>query len=125
MLGSFDVMPTLAVRDLAKSRPFYEDMLGLPLADDGMEGAVRYTSGGGSLFVYVSDFAGTNEATAAGWHLGQQFDSIVAALGRKGLVFEHYDMAGMQRSGDVHMAGDMKIAWFKDPDGNILALDNA
>jgi hypothetical protein len=44
----------------------------------------------------------------------------VAALRTKGVVFEHYDMPGMTREGDVYVAGDMKVAWFKDPDGNIL-----
>ena len=44
----------------------------------------------------------------------------VANLRSKGVVFEHYDMLGMTRDGDVYVAGDMKVAWFKDPDGNIL-----
>ena len=38
--------------------------------------------------------------------------------------FEHYDMPGLKLDGDVHLAGKMKIAWFKDPDGNILNVVN-
>jgi catechol 2,3-dioxygenase-like lactoylglutathione lyase family enzyme len=124
MLGKFDAMTTLGVRDLAAARQFYENILGLSVADDTMEGTVRYESGGSSLFVYVSSFAGTNKATAASWQLGSDLDAVVADLKRKGVTFEHYDMPGMHLEGDVHVAGDMKIAWFKDPDGNILALDN-
>jgi hypothetical protein len=38
------------------------------------------------------------------------------------VTFEHYDMPGVTREGDVHAAGNRKIAWFKDPDGNILCI---
>jgi hypothetical protein len=51
-------------------------------------------------------------------------EDIVRALKAKGVTFEHYDMPDMTRGGDVHVAGDMKVAWFKDPDGNILDIVN-
>ena len=44
------------------------------------------------------------------------------ALKAKGVKFEHYDLPGMKREGDVHVGGDMKVAWFKDPDGNTLSV---
>jgi hypothetical protein len=47
---------------------------------------------------------------------------VVRALKAKGVTFEHYDMPGMKLEGDIHIGGDMKIAWFKDPDGNILSI---
>ena len=47
---------------------------------------------------------------------------MVQALRGKGVVFEHYDLPGATRKGDVHHTGRTKAAWFKDPDGNILAL---
>jgi hypothetical protein len=46
----------------------------------------------------------------------------VQQLKAKGITFEHYDMPGVTREGDIHVAGDMKVAWFKDPDGNILNI---
>ncbi len=46
------------------------------------------------------------------------------ALKAKGVAVEHYDMPGMTREGDIHIAGEMRIAWFKNPDGNILNLIN-
>lgn len=42
----------------------------------------------------------------------------------KGVAFEHYDFPGMVLEGDVHVMGELKAAWFKDPDGNILAIMN-
>ena len=122
MLGNLDVRPTLAVRDMAAARAFYEGKLGLAVVDDRLEGAVTYRAGHGQLFVYVSQFAGTNQATAASWDAGGQLDSEVAALKAKGVVFEHYDLPGMRRDGDIHVGDGMRIAWFKDPDGNILAI---
>lgn len=47
---------------------------------------------------------------------------MVKALKAKGVVFEHYDLPGTTRTGDVHLAGGLKAAWLKDLDGNILAL---
>lgn len=49
---------------------------------------------------------------------------MVQALKDKGVRFEHYDMPGITRSGEVHVAGTLKTAWFKDRDGNILNLVN-
>jgi hypothetical protein len=46
----------------------------------------------------------------------------VRDLKAKGITFEHYDMPDMKREGDVHIGGDMKVAWVKDPDGNILNI---
>ena len=46
------------------------------------------------------------------------------SLQAKGVRFEHYDMPGLKLDGDVHVAGKMKIVWFKDPDGNILNVVN-
>jgi hypothetical protein len=75
--------------------------------------------------VYKSQYAGTNKATAVTWTVGEELDDIVRALKGKGVRFEHYDLPGMTRKGDVHVAGEMKAAWFKDPDGNILSLVSA
>ena len=77
-------------------------------------------SGSSKFFVYKSDYAGTNKATAVTWTVGDKIDETVRALKAKGVTFEHYDMPGMKVEGDIHIGGDMKVAWFKDPDGNIL-----
>ncbi len=72
--------------------------------------------------MYRSQYAGTNKATAVTWEVGERLADVVKELKSKGVKFEHYDMPGMTLDGDIHKGGDMKIAWFKDPDGNILNL---
>jgi hypothetical protein len=72
--------------------------------------------------VYQSRHAGTNKATAATWVIEDGMERVAQALKAKGVTFEHYDMPGMTREGDVHVGEKMKAAWFKDPDGNIHAL---
>jgi catechol 2,3-dioxygenase-like lactoylglutathione lyase family enzyme len=122
MLGSKDAAANIAVKDLAKARKFYEGTLGLkPVGTEGEE-VVAYRSGSSTILVYHSQYAGTNKATAMTWTAGKELDGIVGALKGKGVKFEHYDMPGMKREGDVHVAGDMRAAWFKDPDGNILSI---
>ena len=118
MLADNDAMVTIAVRDLKKARQFYEDVLGLK--PDGDEGGARYRSGNSRVFVYESQYAGTNQATSATWVVPDA-EEVVNALKAKGATFEHYDnLPGLTRKGDLHVAGNFKGAWLKDPDGNIL-----
>jgi catechol 2,3-dioxygenase-like lactoylglutathione lyase family enzyme len=123
MLGDKDAIATAAVKDIETARRFYEDKLGLkPLRPEEM-GVITYKTGGSSLVVYTSQFAGTNKATTVTWGVGGDFDDIVQSLQSKGVSFEHYDgLPEVTREGDVHTAGGFKLAWFKDPDGNIHHL---
>ena len=122
MLADKDAAVNLAVKDLKAARKFYEGTLGLkPVGREG-DHLVAYRSGVTTLLVYKSQYAGTNKATALTWTVGDALEDIVRALKAKGVAFEHYDLPGMTRKGDIHAAGDMKAAWFKDPDQNILCL---
>lgn len=122
MLSDTNVAATIAVKDLAEAQKFYEGVLGFKAAGPG-EGAVLYDSGSSKLLVYESSYAGTNQATAATWSVGDDLEKVVEQLKAKGVTFEHYDgMEYMTRDGDIHTAGDLRLAWFKDPDGTILAL---
>ncbi len=121
MLGDNDAHATIAVKNLTAARKFYEGTLGLKVVHTEGKEAVAYKSGNSQVLVYHSQYAGTNKATAATW-LVADVDSLAKELKAKGVKFEHYDMPGMTLKGDVHVAGKMKNAWFKDPDGNILAL---
>ena len=124
MLANIDVQPMLPVRDLSKAETFYEKVLQLPKVDSEPGNASVYQSGKSKLCVYRSEFAGTNRGTAALWVV-DDVDKTVGDLKAKGVAFEHYDtMPGVRRKGDIHEAGAMKIAWFKDPDGNILSVQN-
>jgi catechol 2,3-dioxygenase-like lactoylglutathione lyase family enzyme len=120
MLGTRNASANLAVRDIAVARRFYEDTLGLQQVDAEGDELVVFRSGDTVLNVYRSQFAGTNQATAVTWVVGDRLDDEVCALQDKGVRFEHYDMPGMTRDGDIYRCGDMRVAWFKDPDGNIL-----
>jgi catechol 2,3-dioxygenase-like lactoylglutathione lyase family enzyme len=123
MLESKNAAATLGVSDLDRARDFYENTLGLqPMPEQ--PGVVLYRSGDSVVLVYPSEFAGTNQATAASWAVGDDFDEIVEDLRSKGVTFERYDLPDTTREGDVHLTGDFKAAWFKDPDGNILNLVN-
>ena len=122
MLANRNAMATIAVKDIAAAKKFYEGKLGLTPLETEEEDVLTYQSGTATVLVYVSAFAGTNKATSATWGVGDEFDGILKALKAKGVVFEHYDMPEMKREGDVHVAGDFKGAWFKDPDGNILYI---
>ena len=122
LLVDADAVANLAVRDLAEARKFYEGLLGFSQVDEEGGELIVYQSGKTVFNVYRSDYAGTNQATAMTWAVGEGVEEIAQALAANGIKFEHYDMPGMRREGDVHIAGDMKVAWFKDPDGNILNI---
>jgi|SRR5918999_5240124 catechol 2,3-dioxygenase-like lactoylglutathione lyase family enzyme len=124
MLGNKDAAANIAVKNLEKAKKFYEEILGLTqIGAEGQE-VIVYESGNSTINVYQSQYAGTNQATAVTWTVGADIGNIVQALKAKGVMFEHYDMPDMKREGDIHVAGEMKVAWFKDPDGNILNIIN-
>jgi catechol 2,3-dioxygenase-like lactoylglutathione lyase family enzyme len=124
MLGSFEAQATVAVRDLDAAARFYEGTLGLTrVAEEGGQAYV-YETGTARMLVYVSQYARTNQATAVSWIVGDRIDALVKALEAKGVRFERYEMPGTTHDGAIHVAGRMRVAWFKDPDGNIHSLAN-
>ena len=122
MLGDKDATVTIAVGDLERAKEFYGGTLGLTQEKED-KGGVLYKSGNTKLYVYPSAYAGTNQATYVTWHV-DDVETAVNELSAKGVTFEHYDdLPETTRDGDVHtMGGTAKGAWFKDPDGNILAI---
>ena len=121
MLDHTDAVATIAVRNIDSARKFYSDTLGLEPGESREAQVLTYKSGASKILVYESQFAGTNKATAATWAV-DNVEKVVESLRSKGVKFEHYDMPGMTRQGDIHIAGKLKNAWFKDPDGNILSV---
>lgn len=122
MLAEKDAIAMIAVRDLTAAARFYEEVLGLEKLDSPEEQVLVYRSGATRLNVYRSEFAGTNKATTVMWNVGSELESIAARLKTKGVKFEHYDMPGLTLEGDIHVGGRMKVAWFRDVDGNILSI---
>jgi catechol 2,3-dioxygenase-like lactoylglutathione lyase family enzyme len=121
MLGTQSAVANLAVRDIARARDFYTDVLGLTQVEKEGSERIVLRSGDSTINVYRSDYAGTNQATAVTWQV-DDIEAEVAALRASGVTFEHYDMPGLTLAGDVHAGYGMKVAWFKDPDGNILNI---
>jgi catechol 2,3-dioxygenase-like lactoylglutathione lyase family enzyme len=122
MLGDSEAIATIAVKDLTIARKFYEGTLGLEVARATGSEALTFKTGRSELIVYRSQYAGSNKATAVNWRVGEEIETIAKALAAKGVAFEHYDLPGLTQKGDVHAFGEFKSAWFKDPDGNIIAL---
>ncbi len=121
MLADTDAIATIAVKDLKVAKKFYEGALGLKAKPSQQPEVLEYKSGSSSIYVYKSQYAGTNKATAVTWAV-DDMDEVVRTLKGKGVTFEHYDLPGLTLKGDVHVAGKMKAAWLRDPDGNIIAL---
>ena len=122
MLGDKDAAANIAVKDLEVAKRFYGETLGLTQVGSEGEELIVYRSGNSMINVYRSKYAGTNQAIALTWVVGEGVENVVEALKAKGISFEHYDMPEIRREGDVHIGGNMKVAWFKDPDGNILNI---
>jgi|SRR5215207_1489240 catechol 2,3-dioxygenase-like lactoylglutathione lyase family enzyme len=121
ILADAPVNAGLPASDIERARAFYEGTLGLPLVQD-VEGALMFACGNGTMFfVYPSEFAGTNQATAAGWQVAD-IEAAMDELRGKGVTFEEYDMPGLKTVNGVATFGPSKSAWFKDTEGNILAL---
>ena len=124
MLNTKEPRATVAVRNLEAARKFYEDKVGLTPPRNPDPRMVNYRCGNAWLFVYESENAGTNQATAVTWIVGDDLAETVRALAAKGVAFEQYDIPDAPKEGDVYVFGPIKTAWFKDPDGNIHALVN-
>ena len=123
MLGKADATPMIAVKDLDRARKFYEEKLGLKAKEEMAGEVLTVKSGDTTINVYRSEFAGTNKATALTFEV-EDIETEVEELKEKGIFFEHYDLPGLEQQGDLHVAeGGFKVAWFKDPDGNILSLE--
>jgi catechol 2,3-dioxygenase-like lactoylglutathione lyase family enzyme len=124
-LSDKQIVPAVAVSDMDKAREFYEGKLGLSNGEEKPDGGIRYPCGAGSaLHVYPSpENAGKSPATEAAFQV-DDIESAVDELAANGVTFEQYD-AGLLHTNEKGIAqlGDTFGAWFKDPDGNIFAID--
>jgi catechol 2,3-dioxygenase-like lactoylglutathione lyase family enzyme len=123
MLRDIAATAIVAVKDIDVAKDFYERVLGLEPARGDQEGMILYKSGSTPVLVYESEHAGTNQANALAWSVGEDFDAIVEDLRARGVTFEHYELPSLRLQGDVHVAENFKAVWFKDPDGNILHIN--
>src|ERR1044072_8479448 len=122
MLSEHDAIVTIPVKDMHRAKQVYEGPVALKPMPDQEEGTLSYQTARARIFVYPSQYAGTNQATAVTWMV-DDVEATVDELKAKGVAFEHYEgLPNTTLKGDLHIAGDRKLAWFKDPDGNIHAL---
>ncbi|MBA3729144.1 MAG: VOC family protein [Actinobacteria bacterium] len=120
-LESATAHATIAVTDLEGARKFYEGTLGLKPMDERSDG-VRYEAGKGTWFlVYPSQFAGTAKSTYMTFEV-EDLEAAVKELRGRGVVFEEYDLPGLKTTEGIAEIQGVRGAWFKDPDGNILAV---
>ena len=123
MLGEISVFPAVPVSDVARSRRFYEEVLGLtPLRAQDEE--VVYRAGDTRLAIYRSAGAGGATHTLCTFS-GAPLDEVMEGMRERGVVFEEYDFPGLKTVDGVAQLGADRVAWFKDPDGNILSIDDA
>jgi predicted enzyme related to lactoylglutathione lyase len=121
MLQDFPMYAYIPARDLARARQFYEAKLGLRPKEETNGGVVYEFAQGTACFLYPTPNAGTSQASQAFWSV-KDVDGLMKALKAKGVVFEDYDMPGEKSVQGAITAGGAKAAWFKDSEGNIMAL---
>jgi predicted enzyme related to lactoylglutathione lyase len=120
MLRNAPIRAYIPVSDIKRARAFYEQKVQL-IAREEYAGGVIYDCGGSSVFMYPTPNAGTSKASQAFWQVAD-VEAEIAALKRNGVVFEEYDMPGMKTENGILTAGGAKTAWFKDTEGNTLAI---
>jgi catechol 2,3-dioxygenase-like lactoylglutathione lyase family enzyme len=125
MLSHNSVFATIAVRDIEKARTFYQDILGLKVIAVDDPAMLQFETGDTTLYIYRSPEAGTYGATVATWFVEDDIEGIMVELSARGIKFEHMDnekMPRLSRTGDLHTINNLKVAWFRDPDGNLMSL---
>jgi catechol 2,3-dioxygenase-like lactoylglutathione lyase family enzyme len=127
MLESAEIAAIVPVSDIDKACEFYGDKLGLKLdvrRDDLPKNReAEFRAGDGTLVVYESVGAGQSRATVAAFRVGD-LDSLVAGLRERGVTFEEYDTPELNMKNGIATIGDLRAAWAKDPDGNIIAFES-
>ena len=123
MLGSHRVFPTIPATDLARARRWYDEKLGLKPAAEAPEGLKYKLADGTGFLLYPTQFAGKAPNTLMGFETND-VEGDVAALKKKGVKFEEYNMPGLKTVNSIATMGSTKGAWFRDSENNILSIAN-
>lgn len=121
MLQKFPMYAYIPARDVSRARKFYEEKIGLAPKEEIAGGVAYEFAKGTACFLYPTPNAGTSQASQAFWQV-HDIEHVVAELKRRGVTFEEYDMPGMKGENSIYTGGGSKAAWFKDTEGNILAV---
>ena len=120
MLRTAPIRAYLPASDVSRARKFYEQTVGLTPKEE-YAGGVIYECGGAEVFMYPTSNAGTSKASQAYWQVND-VEAEVAELKARGVIFEEYDMPGVAMRNSIATGGGARTAWFKDTEGNILAI---
>jgi len=120
MLRTAPIRAYIPASNMARARKFYEQTVGLVPKEE-FAGGVVYECGGAEVFMYPTPNAGTSKASQAFWQV-DDVEAEVAALKARGVVFEEYDMPGVTMKNSIATGGGARTAWFKDTEGNIMAI---
>jgi len=122
MLQKYPIYAYIPARDLERARRFYEDKVGLRPTQEIKGGVVYEFAGGTACFLYPTPNAGTSRASQAFWQV-EDVDREIEELKARGVEFERYDdLPGERSPSGAVTAGGAKAAWFKDSEGNIMAI---
>jgi len=121
MLRNSPMYSYLPAKDVSRARRFYEDKVGFKPGEEIAGGVVYKFADHTACFLYPTHNAGTSKASQAFWQV-EDVEGEVAELKRRGVVFEEYDDPNMKTVNGISTAGGAKAAWFKDSEGNILAI---
>ncbi len=121
MLQKSPMYAYIPAKDLSRARKFYEEKVGLKPKQE-INGGVAYEFGAGTAaFLYPTTNAGTSKASQAFWSV-PDVEAEVAELKKRGVKFEEYDVPGMKTVNGIATGGGAKAAWFKDTEGNTMAV---
>ncbi|HEU4647335.1 MAG TPA: VOC family protein [Burkholderiales bacterium] len=121
MLQNSPMYAYIPAKDVSRARKFYEGKLGFKARQE-VAGGVAYGFGKGTgCFLYPTPNAGTSMASQAFWQV-DDIEREVTELKARGVKFEEYDMPGMKGRNSIYAGGGARAAWFKDSEGNILAV---
>ena len=121
MLQNSPLYAYLPAQDVARARRFYEDKLGFRPREEVAGGVVYEFGKGTAAFLYPTPNAGSSRASQAYWQVAD-IEREVAELKKRGVKFEDYDMPGMKTENGIFTGGGARAAWFRDSEGNILAV---
>lgn len=121
MLMDSPMYAYIPVSNLERARRFYEQKVGLKAAREIAGGVAYEFANGTACFMYPTPNAGTSRASQAFWQVAD-VEKEVAELKARGVTFEEYDLPGLKTRNGIATAGGAKSAWFKDSEGNIMAI---
>jgi catechol 2,3-dioxygenase-like lactoylglutathione lyase family enzyme len=120
-LGNYNIIGFISIVDVSRARDFYRNTLGLRLVMEEPPFALVFDANGIMLRLGMAKELLPAHGTVLGWQV-PEITAIVENLGRFGVRFERYEGMDQDELGIWSSPSGAKVAWFKDPDGNVLSV---